>query len=263
MRKEFNFTALVKSSAKEAWENRPRDWSSNCVVEIDNDEHGCERVSVRSRSGSFDSSSTDHRVFDAFMNEIFKICIENKLDSQGNQTYCVYDDGEYEVLVHTNYDFWVPRFHSMIMKEKEKNCCYIFQQTTSILSSIVGETVKSTKALTDCFFNSIDKFDKLHDIATKDIEKRHICEMIEYLQDATEMLNIFVKSFSNLTNDQNKSIEDDIHEAVAEKIIEKKACGIEILSDENLQDTDFMKDLKDQMQAIIKKLITVKVDQKD
>lgn len=261
---EFNFTALVKTSAKEAWEDRPRDWSNNCVVENKINDDGREYVEIENRSaGSFEGSSTYHETFDAFMNEIFKLCRENRLDSQGNQTYCVYDDGEYEVLIHTNYNFWVPRFYSMTMKEKEKYCCYIFQKTTSILSSIVGETVKSSKALNDCFLNTIEKLDKLHDdVATTNLEKRHICEMIEYLQEATELLNAFVKSFANLTNDQNESIEDDIHEAIAEKIIEKKACGTEILSDEDLHDDDFKKTLTDQMKEIIKKLFTIKIDQK-
>lgn len=259
---EFNFTSLIKASAKEAWEDRPTDWSNNCVVENDTI-GGKEFVKIESRSaGSFEESSTKHETFDEFMNEIFKYCRENKLDNRGNQTYCVYDDGEFEVLVHTNYSFWVPKFYSMEMIKKEKSCCYIFQKTTSILSSVVDTTVKSAKALSDCFFNSIDKIDKLHDVATTNLEKRHVCELIEYLQDATEMLNIFVESFSNLTNDQNESIEGDIYEAIAEKIIEKEAGGTEVLSDEKQQYNDSMKDLKDRMQETIKKLVALKIDQK-
>ena len=263
MREEFNFTALVKASAKEAWENRPKNWSNNCVVDCEIDEHGCECVKIRSRSSdSFTSSYTGHETFDDFMNEIFKMCKEKNLDSRGDQTYLVYDDGEYEVLVHTNYSFWVPRFYSMIRKEKEKNCCYIFQQTTSILSSVVDTTVKSTKALSDCFFNSIDKIDKLHDVATTNLEKRHICELIEYLQDAAEMLDVFVKSFSDLTNDQNKSVEDDIHEAIIDNVVEKKVGRTEILTDEDLVDEEFMKSLTGQMKEIVKKVIAERIKQK-
>lgn len=213
MREEFNFTALVKSSAKEAWENRPKAWSNNCAVEIYNDEHGCEKVSVRSRSGSFDSSSTDHQVFDTFMNEILKMCRENRLDSQGNQTYRVYDDGEYEVICHTNYEFWVPRFGSMTMVKKNKDSNYIFQQSTSIIDSIKIEFDRLSKTLSDCLTNSVDKIEKLRDIATTDLEKRHICEMIEYLQDATESLNVFSEAFSELTESQSETIKEDVDES--------------------------------------------------
>ena len=38
MDKKFNFTAQVKTSAKEAWEDRPKEWSYNCVVENEIDE---------------------------------------------------------------------------------------------------------------------------------------------------------------------------------------------------------------------------------
>ena len=90
MDKKFNFTAQVKTSAKEAWEDRPKEWSYNCVVENEIDDDGKEYVEIENRSaGSFGGSSTGHEVFDTFMNEVFKLCRENNLDDRGNQTYCV------------------------------------------------------------------------------------------------------------------------------------------------------------------------------
>lgn len=147
MNNEFNFTALVKASAKEAWEDRPTDWSYGCIVENDTID-GREYVEIEDRSaGSFKGSSTDHEIFDTFMNEIFKLCRENNLDDRGNETYCVYDDGEYEVLMHTNYNFWVPKFYSMKMVKKERDSTYIYQQVASIIESING----LIKSLSDCY----------------------------------------------------------------------------------------------------------------
>ena len=216
MREEFNFTASVKSSAKEAWNDRPRDWSNSCTVENKTNDDGREYVEIQSRSvGSFGGSSTGHESFDTFINEIFGLCRSHNLNNQGNQNYLVYDDGEYEVICHTNYEFWVPRFGSMTMvkKNKDKDSNYIFQQSTSIIDSIKIESDRLSKSLSDCLTNSLSKIEKLRDVATTDLEKRHICEMIEYLQDATESLNVFAEAFSELTESQSKTIKEDVDEA--------------------------------------------------
>lgn len=205
MDKKFNFTAQVKTSAKEAWEDRPKEWSYNCVVENEIDDDGKEYVEIENRSaGSFGGSSTGHEVFDTFMNEVFKLCRENNLDDRGNQTYCVYDDGEFEVLVHTNYDFWVPRFYSMKMVKKDKAPTYIYQQVASIIESING----SIKALSDCFMNSAAKIEKLQDIATTDLEKESNHKTIEMFKNSANTLNGFVESLSEIT--------DGIHKASVE-----------------------------------------------
>ena len=221
MNEKFNFTALVKSSAKEAWEDRPTNWSNNCTVENKINDDGHEYVEIESRSaGSFGGSSTDHESFDEFINEIFRFCREHNLDNQGNQNYLVYDDGEYEVICHTNYDFWVPKFYSMKMVKKDKGD-YIFQQSTSIIESVKNESERLSKSLSDCLTNSVDKIKKLQDVATTNIEKRHLCEMIEYLQDFAESLDIFVGSFTELTELQKKSIRDDINEASIDSVVNK------------------------------------------
>ena len=218
MRKEFNFTALIKASAKKAWEDRPTDWSNNCVIENKKDDDGREYVEIENRSaGSFGGSSTYHESFDEFINEIFRLCREHNLDNQGNQNYLVYDDGEYEVICHTNYDFWVPKFYSMKMVKKDKGD-YIFQQSISIIESVKNESERLSKSLSDCLTNSTNKIEKLKDVATTNIEKRHICEMIEYLQDATKSLNVFAEAFSELTESQSKTIKEDIDEAVIDTV---------------------------------------------
>lgn len=221
MREEFNFTALVKASAKEAWEDRPTDWSSNCTVENKTNDNGQEYVEIENRSaGSFGGSYTDHESFDDFINEIFRLCREHNLDNQGNQNYLVYDDGEYEVICHTNYDFWVPKFYSMKMVKKDKGN-YIFQQSTSIIESIKNESERLSKSLSDCLTNSTGKIEKLKNMATTNIENRHLAEMVEYLQDFTEVLDIFVGSVSELTELQQKSIKDDINEASIDSVVNK------------------------------------------
>lgn len=211
MREEFNFTALVKSSAKEAWENRPKDWSNSCTVENKINDDGREYVEIQSRSvGSFGGSSTGHESFDAFINEIFGLCRSHNLNNQGNQNYLVYDDGEYAVICHTNYEFWVPRFYSMKMVKKNKNSKYIFQQTASIVESVKIESERLTKSLSDWLTNSVNRIEKLYDIATTNVEKQHICEIIEHLQDTTKSLNVFAEAFSELTESQSKIIKEDI-----------------------------------------------------
>ena len=248
---KFDFTGLVKFSAKEAWEDRPTDWSSSCIVENDT-MGGKEFVKIEKRSaGSFDGSSTGHEVFDAFMNEIFKLCRENKLDSQGNQTYCVYDDGEYEVLVHTNYNFWVPYFYSMEMVKK-CDLKYIFEENCRIVASIASEAAKEFKKISSIYMNGLDRLEKLHDKVKTPKEEEMICNSYECLMDVQTALLEFVKAFTKIHSDSNERAEKIIYESVVDHTITNKIAGTDILSEEDLNNKEFMDSLKEKMAEVVK-----------
>ena len=252
---KFDFTGLVKLSAKEAWEDRPTDWSSSCIVENDT-MGGKEFVELENRSaGSFEGSSTGHEVFDTFMNEIFKLCQENKLDSQGNQTYCVYDDGEYEVLVHTNYNFWVPKFYSMKMVKKS-DPKYIFEEDCRIVASIASEAAKELKKISNIYMNGLDRLEKLYDKVVKTPkEEEMICNSYQCLMDVQTSLLEFVKTFTKLHADSNERAEKIIYEGVVDHAINNKFAGTEILTEEDLNNKEFMNSLKEKMIEVVKSKI--------
>lgn len=249
---KFDFTGLVKLSAKEAWEDRPTDWSSNCTIENKINNDGREYVEIENRSaGSFRGSSTDHEIFDAFMNEIFGLCKEHHLDNQGNQNYLVYDDGEYEVICHTNYDFWVPRFYSMKMVKK----CdpkYIFEEDCRIIASIASEAAKEFKKISSIYMNGLDRLEKLHDKAKTPKEEEMICNSYQCLMDVQTALLEFVKTFTKIHSDSNERAEKIIYEGVVDHAINNKFAGTEILSEEDLNNKEFMDSLKEKMAEVVK-----------